>query len=406
MMFSEVTKLTPFPGAPSEDIITPTGLYVHWPFCTSKCPYCDFNSHVSQRIEESKWYRAYENALFSAARSFSTTSPLQTIFFGGGTPSLMSPGLVKHILDVAKQAWGFSPKIEITLEANPGSLLASHLEGYLQAGVNRLSIGIQSFREEGLSFLGRRHSVTQGKEAIRLAQSMLYNLSLDLIYAHPKHSLSEWEKELNEALEFELPHYSLYQLTIEPSTPFFQAHSKGKFTMPDDEKSRTFYTHTHKILENYGLPSYEVSNFARPGFQCQHNENYWWYHNFVGVGPGAHGRIGDGINIYATTQHKAPEKWLESALSAPDTLMRSTSLTFTETLAEKTLMALRLNQGIPYTHLIAQGQEKFWAILGPHKQKTLAKEGYIRSNKEVLELTWEGRLRLNSILTYLFADLA
>lgn len=405
MTSSKATKLAPLPSSLDENVPTPVSLYIHWPFCTSKCPYCDFNSHVSQHIEEKKWQKAYENALISAAQLMPTPPPLRTIFFGGGTPSLMSPGLVKHVLDGAKQVWGFSPNIEITLEANPGSLLASHLEGYLQAGVNRLSIGIQSFCEEGLSFLGRGHSVVQGKEAISLARSMLCNLSIDLIYAHPKHSLSQWEKELHEALAYELPHYSLYQLTIEPTTPFFHAHRKGSFTMPDDEKSRTFYTHTHKILAAHGLPSYEVSNFARPGFQCQHNQNYWWYHNFIGVGPGAHGRIRGGTDTYATTQHKAPTKWLDTALTAPNTLMRSTPLTPSEIFAEKTLMALRLNQGIPYIHLAPQGKETFWATLGLHKEKTLAKEGYISSNKEVLELTWEGRLRLNSILTYLLSDL-
>ncbi len=331
------------------------GVYVHWPFCAQKCPYCDFNSHVRfGGWDEARYLAAYKREIDHVA---SLTGPrtVSSIFFGGGTPSLMKAETVGAILDHIASHWRIDPKAEITLEANPGSVEAQRFQGYRDAGVNRVSIGVQSLRDVDLKRLGRIHSVEEAKAAIGIAARTFERFSFDLIYARPGQTVAEWRAELGEAMALAGDHLSLYQLTIEPDTPFFELHRRGKLIVPEDEAAGDLYEATQEICEARGLQAYEVSNHARPGEESRHNLLYWRYGEYAGVGPGAHGRLISNGQRYATSTERAPEAWVEGVEQQGHGFASMEALTNHEAADEMLLMGLRLSEGLDLERLEAVG---------------------------------------------------
>ena len=289
----------------------PLALYVHWPFCVSKCPYCDFNSHVRESVDQAAWRAALLADLRHEA-ALLPGRPVSSIFFGGGTPSLMPPETVAAVIAAAEGAWGLTDDCEITLEANPNSVEVANFAALARAGVNRVSIGVQSFDAEILHFLGRAHSGDEARRAIAAAQEHFARVSFDLIYARPGQTLAAWEAELNDALGFGTGHLSLYQLTIEPGTRFATLAAKGDLVIPDGDTAADLFDATQAITRAAGLPRYEVSNHARPGAESRHNLLYWRGHDYAGIGPGAHSRITqDGVK-HAIAVRKSPEAWLDA----------------------------------------------------------------------------------------------
>lgn len=325
------------------------GIYVHWPFCAAKCPYCDFNSHVHRgEFDEKTYVEAYAREIAYFARQ-TPGRTVQSIFFGGGTPSLMDPRSVQGILDAIAGHWSIDPKAEITLEANPTSVEAERFKGYRSAGVNRVSLGVQSLREGPLAELGRRHSVEEAIAAVRLAQSIFPRTSFDLIYARPRQTLDDWEDELTEALWLAQGHLSLYQLTIEMGTRYYDLFSAGKLKMPNEDLSADFYELTQELTQKAGLPAYEISNHARPGQESRHNLLYWRYGEYVGVGPGAHGRLLINNQRHATATEKMPFDWQKKVLARGHGLVTDDVLTWEEEGDELLVMGLRLREGIDPT---------------------------------------------------------
>ncbi|MBU0858346.1 MAG: radical SAM family heme chaperone HemW [Alphaproteobacteria bacterium] len=322
------------------------GIYVHWPFCASKCPYCDFNSHVREKIDEDAWREAYLREM----RHYAQLTPgrmVDSIFFGGGTPSLMSAQTTQAIIDEVVKCWHVKNDIEITLEANPTSVEAEKFKAFRQAGVNRVSLGIQALNDPDLKFLGRQHNAAEAVAAIKIAASTFDRFSFDLIYARPQHTVEAWQAELNEALNYAVGHLSLYQLTIEPGTPFHTQHARGDFTIPNEDEGAALYEVTQSVLSDRGMPAYEVSNHARPGEESRHNLVYWRYGDYVGIGPGAHGRLTlDGVK-HATRAHRAPEIWLERVQGGGHGAHPHETVAHNERLTEALMMGLRLQEGVP-----------------------------------------------------------
>ena len=322
------------------------GLYVHWPFCQSKCPYCDFNSHVAAEIDESRWKSAY---LSEIRRIGAETEGrvLNTVFFGGGTPSLMSADLVAAILEGVRAAWPMANDAEITLEANPTSVEAGRFRGFADAGVNRLSMGVQSLRDDDLRRLGRLHSVAEARAAFDIARAQFDRVSFDLIYARQHQTLGEWRAELSEALAMAVDHLSLYQLTIEDGTAFGERFRRGRLRgLPDEDLGADMYDLTQELCEAAGMPAYETSNHAQPGSESRHNLIYWRSGDFAGIGPGAHGRLTIGGRRYAAESPRAPAAWLQSVeLQGSGELPREL-VPEEEQLEEFALMGLRLREGV------------------------------------------------------------
>jgi putative oxygen-independent coproporphyrinogen III oxidase len=378
---------------------TPFAVYVHWPFCLSKCPYCDFNSHVRHGgVDEAGFVRAIESEIAStAARTPGRT--VSSIFFGGGTPSLMQPSSVQAILDSIGKHWSVAPDIEVTLEANPTSVEATRFRGYRAAGVNRVSLGVQALDDAVLKELGRTHTAQEALDAVKIARTNFERYSFDLIYARPRQTLAAWEAELRRAIAEAAEHLSLYQLTIEPDTPFFALHKAGKLSVPDEDLARDLYDLTQSICNAGGLPAYEVSNHARSGAECRHNLVYWRGHDYAGVGPGAHGRLTIDGYLYATETEKRPEAWLTRVGVNGNGLIVDEKLTPAETADEFLLMGLRLTEGIE--------PERFTALSG----RTLdpSRISFLRDNGAV-ETTANGRLRVTPsgfpLLDAVVADLA
>jgi putative oxygen-independent coproporphyrinogen III oxidase len=331
------------------------GIYVHWPFCASKCPYCDFNSHVrAAGIDEARFLAAYRRELghWAATRPGAAVT---SVFFGGGTPSLMSPATVGTILDTIAQHWGIAPGAEITLEANPSSVEAARFRGYRAAGVNRVSLGVQSLDDGELKALGRLHTAAEAKAGIAVARETFERFSFDLIYARPRQTPEAWRRELAQALQLAGRHLSLYQLTIEPETPFAQLHAAGRLVVPDPDAALALYEITQEMTERAGLPAYEISNHAAPGEESRHNLLYWRYAEYVGVGAGAHGRLLLDGRRHAIVAERQPERWAERVETTGHGALEMTPLSSAEQADEALLMGLRLTEGLDLDRLAAVG---------------------------------------------------
>jgi putative oxygen-independent coproporphyrinogen III oxidase len=378
---------------------TAFGVYVHWPFCAAKCPYCDFNSHARHTPPDEQRFAgalARELAHFAALTSGRTVT---SIFLGGGTPSLMKAATVAAILDAVAALWPVSPDAEVTLEANPGSAEAERFRGYRAAGVNRLSLGVQSLDDAALRSLGRIHSVAEARAAMQLARDIFPRLSFDLIYARPGQTLTAWRKELKAAIALAADHLSLYQLTIEAETPFARLHAAGKLAVPEPERAAEFYSLTHDITEAHGLPAYEISNHAVPGGESRHNLTYWRYSDYVGAGPGAHGRLTIDGGKRATATEKHPETWLAKVEADGHALVTDELLTLEESADEMLLMGLRLREGIVPERYVKMCGRAF----SPDRMEFLLAQHFVeRRNDGRLRATRDGWLVLDSVV----ADLA
>ena len=378
----------------------PLALYIHWPFCLSKCPYCDFNSHVRERIDQTRFAAALKRELaWEAARLGRRT--LGSIFFGGGTPSLMDPQTIADVIADAGRLFAPVADIEITMEANPTSVEAGRLAAFRQAGVNRLSLGVQSLRPESLAMLGRQHSAPQAIAALELARSLFPRLSFDLIYARPGQTEADWRAELRQALALAHDHLSLYQLTIEPGTAFEALHRQGKIVLPDGDDGAALYDATAEEAERFGLLPYEVSNYARPGSESRHNLTYWRYGEYAGIGPGAHGRVLIDGTLRATRRHRAPEPWAERVERDGHGSTAEEVVAAPERAREMLLMGLRLSEGIRADRFLARTGI---ALAGAIDADVLAQAldaAYLEQAGGVLRATPEGRKRLDALLAAL-----
>jgi len=375
------------------------GVYVHWPFCLSKCPYCDFNSHVRHAaIDEARHVRAFAAELAATAARVPGRT-VSTIFFGGGTPSLMQPATVGAILDAIAKHWSIAGDVEVTLEANPTSVEATRFRGYRAAGVNRVSLGVQALDDADLKALGRLHTAQEALAAVAIARATFERYSFDLIYARPGQTPQAWATELMRAIAEAAEHLSLYQLTVEADTPFAALHAAGKLAIPDEDLARALYDMTQEICGAAGLPAYEISNHARPGAECRHNLVYWRGHEYAGVGPGAHGRLDIAGERRATATERRPEAWLMRVEALGHGLVTDEVLMQTEVADEFLLMGLRLAEGIdPERYALLAGR-----ALDERRIAILREEGAV-------ELTPDGRLRVTQagfpVLDAVVADLA
>lgn len=375
------------------------GVYVHWPFCLSKCPYCDFNSHVRHAaIDEERYVRAFAAEIASmAARVPGQT--VSTIFFGGGTPSLMSPGTVAALIDAALRVFPTTVTPEITLEANPTSVEAGKLAGFRDAGVNRISMGIQALDDAVLAFLGRRHTAAQALAALATARALFPRASFDLIYARPGQTLAAWRAELRRALGFGLDHLSLYQLTIEPGTPFARLAARGELVLPDDDAQAALYQATEAEAARAGLAAYEVSNYAAPGAESRHNLAYWRYDDYAGIGPGAHGRIPVAGTPAATIRIRAPEAWAEAVERQGHGVREEEALAPQTRAREALLMGLRLAEGVEPLRFHARTGVALDDALEPAALAAAEAEGLVaRTEAGGWAATRAGRLRLDALL--------
>jgi oxygen-independent coproporphyrinogen-3 oxidase len=371
----------------------PLALYVHWPFCVSKCPYCDFNSHVRESVGQAMW----RDALLADLAHEASVLPgrrLGSIFFGGGTPSLMPPTTVAAVLDAAERAWGFEPGIEITLEANPSSVEAARFADIAAAGVNRVSLGLQALDNETLAFLGRAHDVTEGLAALDTAQAVFERVSFDLIYARPDQRLADWHAELARALSFGTEHLSLYQLTIEPGTRFQTEALAGRLVLPDEDRAADLFELTRALTASAGMPAYEISNHARPGAESRHNLTYWRYRDYAGIGPGAHGRR-TGL---ATQRRRKPENWIDAIARNGHGIEQEDALTPHERAVEAMLMGLRLAEGIDLARIAALGERPIGELADLPAIERLVVQGLLAHDGSRLAATDAGMPVLNAIL--------
>jgi oxygen-independent coproporphyrinogen-3 oxidase len=386
------------PSSPEADL----ALYVHWPFCKSKCPYCDFNSHVRQGVDEARWRTARLAELDHYAAE-TKGRRLTSVFFGGGTPSLMAPATAAAVLERAARHWNFAEDLEATLEANPTSVEAERFRDFRAAGVNRVSLGVQALDDEALHFLGRGHSAAEARAAVMLAARHFPRFSFDLIYGRPGQQVSDWESELAQALALAGDHLSLYQLTIESGTAFATAYARGQFALPDEDLAGALYETTQARLDAAGLPAYEISNHARPGAACRHNLTYWRYGDYVGVGPGAHGRLTRGGEKLATRQRRAPETWLAAVEAQGHGTEEVTEIAPAERREELLMMGLRLVEGVSRTRFAAETGEAIEEALDPTRLQDLAAAGFLAVDEQGIRATAAGRQRLNAVLAALLA---
>lgn len=385
--------------SPSSTVSTqykPLAVYVHWPFCKKKCPYCDFNSHVRDAVDHDAWRHAMLRELHHW-RGRVEGHVVTSIFFGGGTPSLMQPETARAIIDEVKALWPTTTDIEITLEANPTSVEAANFAVLADAGVNRVSLGVQSLKPESLAFLGREHSVEEAMNAVQLAADIFPRYSFDLIYALPGQTVPAWEEELKRALDHARGHLSLYQLTIEPNTAFHhQYHVQSAFKLPQEELAAELYDRTQEIMEDFDMPAYEISNHARAGQESRHNLSYWRSEAYLGIGPGAHGRVDLGAERRATNTLKSPERWLQNTQEKGDGLEADLALTERERLEERILMGLRLPlEGIQLDALPPE-------IL--RRAQPLVAQELLDDSDERLRPTPKGMLVLNAITASLLSS--
>ena len=382
----------------SEQIRSKIGLYIHWPFCLSKCPYCDFNSHVVDSVDHSRWEKALVNELTFLSRN-QNQKKLTSIFFGGGTPSLMRPETVFEVIETAKKLWGVQQPIEITLEANPSSIEYQTFSSFKQAGINRISLGIQAFDNKALSFLGRSHDRLDAVNALEAAHKSFDKVSFDLIYARPQQTIKSWLLELGQALDLAGEHMSVYQLTIEKGTAFYSQYKNGEFEMPSSETAGDFYEVTNERLSSAGLQNYEVSNYAQLGSECQHNMIYWRSEDYLGVGPGAHSRLTDKRGERrATRSLTAPFSWLKEVETNGHALVEQTILSISEQLTETIMMGLRLKEGVSLKKLNKLTGKTLNQLFDAEALYLLKKEDYLRADKFYLRATDSGRQRLNGVV--------
>ena len=373
------------------------GIYIHWPFCAAKCPYCDFNSHVRNNIDQKQWLRSYLSEINRVSK-ITSSRVLDSVFFGGGTPSLIEPWVINDILNEIQKHWTTKDNFEVTLEANPGSVDAKNFKAYKSAGVNRISMGIQSLNEKDLKALGRTHSVQEALSALEIAKQNFSAVSFDLIYARQNQKLKQWEKELSLALDLGSNHMSLYQLTIEQGTAFGDRYNRGLLKgLPSDDISAELYDLTSNLCEERGFTAYEVSNYAQKGFKSVHNLIYWRYGDYIGIGPGAHGRLTIDKKKYATETFLSPEEWLNKVEHQGSGESYLAELSNEQQAAEMVMMGLRLTEGIDC--------ERFKALSGSSFSDD--KIAFLKSIKLIeqkggyLNATFSGRKVLNSVLAEL-----
>ena len=392
-------------SAASSEIV-PFGIYIHWPFCLSKCPYCDFNSHVANSVDHARWRTALRAELaFGAARHPGRV--VGSVFFGGGTPSLMDPETAGALIEDIKSFWAVSDDLEITLEANPGTVEIDRFSAFAANGINRVSIGIQALNDRDLKFLGRLHNADEAMRALDVATSVFDRFSFDLIYARPEHDPKAWRAELREGLKIANGHISLYQLTIEPGTQFYTLHQRGDLVVPGEDLATELYEITQEETERAGYRCYEVSNHAKPGQESRHNLVYWRYGDYLGIGPGAHGReavVGTDGNTtpMAVRRHRAPDIWLDRVEKHGHGTQEETVLEADERLLEMVMMGLRLNETIPparFNRIIGKGPRE---VLATDRLETLIESGDLVCDSAGLRATDQGRNRLNGVLAYLF----
>jgi len=369
------------------------GIYIHWPFCESKCPYCDFNSHVAAEIDESRWVRAYLQELDRYA-ALVPDRLLTSVYFGGGTPSLMAPDTVATVMERIRHIWPVRNDFEVTLEANPGSVEAGRFRGYEQAGVNRVSMGVQALNDDALRRLGRLHSVKEALSAFDVARNQFDRVSFDLIYARQGQALAEWETELKQALNLAVDHLSLYQLTIEPGTAFGDRYDRGRLSgLPDEDLSADMYQATQTLCEDAGFSAYEVSNHARTGSESRHNLIYWRYGDYVGIGPGAHGRVTIGGDRFATETPLIPNAWLDMADAGNgESLCRT--LARQDQAEEFLMMGLRLRDGVDLDRYARLRGEPVDAHVLVHLEEI----GMILREGQTVKVTEGGRMVLNAVI--------
>jgi oxygen-independent coproporphyrinogen-3 oxidase len=370
------------------------GVYVHWPFCAAKCPYCDFNSHVRNAVDQSAW----ANALVSEIEHTAAWTPnrtVNTVFFGGGTPSLMLPETVDSILQAIAANWTLSPTAEITLEANPTSVEATRFKGFADAGVNRISMGIQALNDADLKALGRMHTVSEARQAFDIAKKYYSSVSFDLIYARQNQTLSDWRSELSQAIDMAIDHLSLYQLTIEQGTRFGDLHARNRLRgLPSDDLSADMYDTTQEICTAKGLSAYEISNHARPGAECLHNKMYWQYGDYAGIGPGAHGRLTLNGQRVATETPLIPEDWLQTVQKHGTAVRDAEIISADDQAAEYVMMSLRLATGTELARVDAMSPNRLSQTAMTH----LIDEGYLERTNVHLRSTARGKMVLNAVL--------
>ena len=370
------------------------GIYIHWPFCLSKCPYCDFNSHAGRAVDHGRWQRALLTELDHFAAETRSRTPT-SIFFGGGTPSLMEPGTVAALVAAVRQHWACTEDLEVTLEANPTSVEASRFAAFRDGGVNRLSLGIQALDDRSLRFLGRRHSAAEALQALELARSTFPHISFDLIYGRPGQTLADWRAELGQALRLAGEHLSLYQLTIEDGTAF----AGRDIALPDDTLSTALFEATQEMTAAAGRPAYEISNHARPGAECRHNLTYWQGGDWLGIGPGAHGRFGG----HALAQHAAPEHWLTAVEAEGHGTEIRDVLDPRARSEEMVMMGLRLTAGLDAEAFQAAAGLALAEVINPRGLERMVEGGFILAETAGLRTTPQGRLVLNAMLAELLA---
>ena len=387
------------PAAPRADDLA---VYVHWPFCRSKCPYCDFNSHVGGAVDHDRWARALRAELdhFAAlARRRRVTS----IFFGGGTPSLMAPATLGAVIERIADRWSLSADAEITLEANPTSSEAGRLVAYRDAGVNRVSLGVQALDDAALVLLGRGHDGAEAIRAVATARALFDRVSIDLIYGRPDQTVAGWRAELERAVALTGDHLSAYQLTIEKGTPFFTAHRDGELTIPDDATAAALYDVTQSVLDDAGLPAYEISNHARPGGECRHNIATWSYRDYVGLGPGAHGRLTLDGRIIGFEQRRQPESWLAAVEATGHATRRTDIIDDNRRVTEMLMMGLRMRTGVERAAFERRCRRRLEDAVAPDRLERLIAGELLALDGERLRATAAGLRVLDSVLGVLLA---
>jgi putative oxygen-independent coproporphyrinogen III oxidase len=375
----------------------PFGVYIHWPFCLSKCPYCDFNSHVRDKVDQARWRAALLTEIEHAAAN-GPHRPVTSVFFGGGTPSLMPPETAAAVIEKICDCWGFAEDIEITTEANPTSVEVDNFRALADVGVNRLSLGVQSLDNTVLEFLGREHSAAEAIEAIEAAATHFERYSFDLIYARPEQTLADWRRELDKALTLAGSHLSLYQLTIERGTPFHGLWHQGRLTPLNEDRAAEMFTETRAWLADVGLPAYETSNHGAPGSECRHNLLYWRYQDYVGIGPGAHGRVTVDGEKFAVERRKLPERWLEAVERDGHGTRNQVALTTKDRLVEMVIMGLRTAEGILDTRFQETAGGSFGTLLNTDALDEFTEEGLIETDPTCLRVTEAGQLHLDTLI--------